>query len=407
MASDKIKLKGAPDWEAWTTEFQIIADAAHLWEEKINPKNAEALKPFLTMPTPPNPQNYEKRIMPSQQPPAGSTRGISTGPTAEAVDYDGRPSNSGEMTTSGRIAFGLDQTTYKFNKELYEKEDKNVMDLKKWISTTISPHLMQTCCPTGKGIDVWYAKLKAQVGISDAALRDMAKDRYQAAIKPLARPPKDMSAWVTEWEERLAEAKKNGVGRVQHATDWFEDFDRAIRGFSPAYRTWAQTFAATNTEAIDNDTLAAGVLSNGFRAEMRREESTSGGPRKFQKGAHGAATFDGEPPSEEEDRLKAPATEKKRAPSKRRYTGGSKSGCRACGNTGHALDKCWYAFPDQAFDGWTPREFAKKKMEEALKKDDSLQAEIDKLKKRKKPKKTGPRKDHAAHIADVDDQEED
>jgi len=55
--------------------------------------------------------------------------------------------------------------------------------------------------------------------------------------------------------------------------------------------------------------------------------------------------------------------------------------CPCCGQF-HRLKKCWYAFPEQAPDGFVEREHLRMRSKEALL-DSKLQEQVEKLKRKK------------------------
>ena len=142
MATDKkIKLNGVDDWKAFDNGFIARADAAHLWNEKINPDNVDAngisqLKPFMTEPEEPDPTTYDKRIMPGQATPANSTRSSSTVATsAEQLDPQGRPKNANEMTLESRTAYNSDYAKYVNRLARYREEDRTSRSSRRGFST--------------------------------------------------------------------------------------------------------------------------------------------------------------------------------------------------------------------------------------------------------------------------------
>jgi len=293
MATDKkIKLNGADDWKAFDNGFIARADAAHLWNEKINPDNVDAngisqLKPFMTEPEEPDPTTYDKRIMPGQATPANSTRSSSTVATsAEQLDPQGRPKNANEMTLESRTAYNSDYAKYVNRLARYREEDKNVKELKTWILDSVSDHLVDTACTPGKGLDIWYKELREQVGTTSAQVRKMARERYRAAVKPLNKPPRDMQKWLMAWEEAISYAIKQDVADVAQAADWWDDFDRAVRSIAPTFRMWCQAYALNHQRALENNTVTYKEVANAFTAELRRDDNVHAGPRKIQKGAH-------------------------------------------------------------------------------------------------------------------------
>ena len=130
-------------------------------------------------------------------------------------------------------------------------------------------------------------------------------------------------------------------------------------------------------------------MSNDFTTEIQSVQPSGTTKRTIQKGSH-AASFKGAQadrttePTTSSPPSSAPSPTTKQAKRKRKNTEGAVSGCKACGITGHTLDKCYYAFPDKAFDKWKPRPAIAQKVADNLKNDDDLRKEVQRLKKKAK-----------------------
>lgn len=131
------RLDEAKDWSAWDREFQSKTMAAHIWE-KIDLDAEEGSQPaFLSEPTELQPGDYEKRLMPSSQPPAGNTRQASY--YEDQPDYQGRPANVVEMTARGKDDYKLDLSVYNNAMRRFEKEDKAIKEIKDWVGESVKP----------------------------------------------------------------------------------------------------------------------------------------------------------------------------------------------------------------------------------------------------------------------------
>jgi hypothetical protein len=88
--------------------------------------------------------------------------------------------------------------------------------------------------------------------LSKSLARDLVKKKYEAAIKPLKKAPKDMDTWVTAWEQAIEEAYERKLGIVADPEDWFDDFLQVITLVKPA---WAEMYELLNWEKIITGTV--------------------------------------------------------------------------------------------------------------------------------------------------------
>lgn len=404
-SNKKTLLNDSRDWKAWNREFKNRADATFIWE-KIDPEADQRL-PFLKMPTEPDPRQYEKRLLPDQQPPANSTRNASAqAASEEQPDPRGQPANAGEMTTAGRAAYQLDRAVYSDKMKDFREEAKAIKEIKLWIDDTVNKHLLSTACPPGKTLDVWYRQLKERVGASDRQIYHNAAERYENSLwKTSSKIPKDLQAWLSEWEDAINEAADEEIPGVQHSRDWWWQFDKAVTRFG--FKMWALAYRGDHEKDIENNALTIRRVVNDFGEEINRDTEKSA-KRAIQKGSH-AAAFKGaqadktpepetssSPSSKESSAIRATSR-------KRKNTEGTASGCRACGIPGHTLGNCYYAFPDQAYQKWKPSRGLKQKFADNLKNDSDLRKEIQRLKKKAKKVQFAESSSQEGQTTDIED----
>lgn len=384
--SKNVRLEEAKDWSAWDREFQSKTIAAHIWE-KIDPE-AQQCPSFLTEPTEPDPHNYEKRLVQAQQPPANSTRHASLQMPDDQPDPNGRPANANEMTMRGKDDYKLDLSVYNNAMRRFEKEDKSIKEIRDWVGETVKPHLLRTACQPKENLKAWYTKLRDQVGATPDQIYDLAKSKYQSAIKPLARQPRDITTWLAEWEEAINQAMAASIPNTQHSRDWWTDFEQAIN--KVGFEAWCRVYRVNNKDDIRNNKLTFRTVSNDFTTEIQATQPPGTTKRTIQKGAH-AVSFKGAQADKTTELTTSSPPSSGPSPKstkpqrrKRKNTDGATSGCRACGIPGHTLDKCYYAFPSKAFDKWKPRPAIAQKVEDNLKNNDDLRKEVQRLKKKAK-----------------------
>ncbi|GAB1311838.1 hypothetical protein MFIFM68171_02048 [Madurella fahalii] len=191
------------------------------------------------------------------------------------------------------------------------------------VNNTVSSHLRQVSYDPTASLVTWYTNLRDQVGITEAREKMIARDIYLEAIKPLTRPPKDISS------KTVAEAKGS--------SSWFPDFERAVKGAGNA--DWCRIYRMLHSKEIESDTLEYRKLSNDFQDEIRnaqRSESKS----RVTRGTF-AATFADQGDTDNRTTKRSRSRSNDTRARKRGYTGGELSGCRAYERP-HRLDQCFY-----------------------------------------------------------------
>ncbi|KAL2144473.1 hypothetical protein VTI28DRAFT_9048 [Corynascus sepedonium] len=385
----KTMLNDAKNWKAWSREFKNRAMSMYIWH-KIDP-DADDRPPFLKPPTEPNPHRYEKRLIPGRQPPAINTnRTLDT--LGEQPDPHGYPEDASEMTAGGRESYQLDWSVYRDRMNNFREEARAINEIRQWVDETVNKHLLYSACQSGKGLDVWYEQLRERVGASDQQIYNDATDRYEDALwKTSSKPSRDLQAWLNEWEDAINEAADEGVPWVQHSKDWWRQFDKAVTRFG--FTAWALAYRDEHEKEIRDNKLTIRKVVNDFGAELKRDIYKPI-KRTIQKDSHAASFKGAQTGRTTENTTSSPpsydSSSTKPTKRKRKNTGGAVSGCKACGLTGHALDKCYYVFFDKSYDKWKPRSAIAQKVEDNLKKDNDLRKEIERLgKKAKKAQSAG------------------
>ena len=192
-----------------------------------------------------------------------------------------------------------------------------------------------------------------QVGVSEAKQRQDAREKYRSALKPLNKAPRDILAWLSNWERAIGFAKEKKVAEAQQSADWFADFAIAVK---PFMEQWVTVYRIVKREQIEKGTLSYRTVANDFREEVRS----------------------------------APSNEKRRVverkggtnPRKRKYTGGSQTVCPSCRNF-HPLEICYYTFPEKAPKWFRFRRETQDAVDTALDENSQLKKEVTRLKSKK------------------------
>ena len=390
-----VKLTGPESWKEWNLRFINMAQDNQLWE-LINPTSASK-GDFMERPTEPRFADYPKLL----DTPASSTRTSSAthSSTPELIDTEGTPRNLSEMTTAGKEQYRQDVVNFQFNWRRYETQGQRVSNVSNWIQKTVASHIYNATCKHNKKLHEWYAALKARAGTDDLEDLRRALERYNTAIKILNRKPKDMLGWLSSWETAIGEAQDANVPGTNTSRMWWLQFEAAIR--NAGYESWCEAYAISNQALIEDNKLTVHKLVKDFRERLRKDDDSK--PRTITKGAF--VTFAGQN-SEEEDRdSQRPHGSKQRSPpprryrsrspaprttSKRRYTGGSTSGCPACDRQ-HSLEDCWAARPEIRPSHMYRSRLAEGRAQERMDCDPELRKRVEQLRKRvKKEEKDTP-----------------
>ncbi|KAJ8096425.1 hypothetical protein POJ06DRAFT_272107 [Lipomyces tetrasporus] len=362
--TEKTRLTGPNDWEAWNRAFQIRAMASHLWQN-IDPDQAKA---FLTEPEAPSPSDFRRQPVYPTTRAGSSASSITVGDASEpeAVDRNG-------------LTFSTAWAVYTHEHKRYKDQETGIEKLRVWVMDTVTEHYLESACEPVETITKWYSNLKEQCGQSEQVTKSRAREDYRAAIRPLTKSPKDFEVWINQWERAISHAKQKGVADATDTHVWFEDISIALKDI-PDTRGYP---------FIPNS-------CNDLREEMsRRSKSSKSSTLRIARGAFGP-TFSGLSEESLDDRGQGDASAWPDVESqgrgrsgkvshdkrKRTSTGGPERGrkCQACGQL-HPLFRCFYVFPDQAESWWKKNEEIQKKVDKALKSDKDLIEEVDKIKK--------------------------
>jgi hypothetical protein len=286
------------------------------------------------------------------------------------------PTRATELSVSGQKAFKEDleyykllHEQYKSDRHEYEKQQTSLQQIVAFIQSTVSPHLLRTCCTSKKPVRQWIIDIQKTTGMSDQLEQEQARTRYRASLKPM-RNPQQWDTWLAEYDEAAAEAETCQVAELLQINIVTKDFIDAVNKAAPIWSTNFQDngrFAVgmTRKEMIlrfrehmmTNYPLRSGKHKafiaddalfhaedgestqskdgDAYQAKTGTSNSNRGRPRN-QRGA-GRKTTTLKRPSDQ-----APATAQ-----------GAK--CPACFQR-HGIRDCYYVNPDKAPEWWIPNE---------------------------------------------------
>jgi hypothetical protein len=366
-----VMLRDHTDYTAWITQLQARCVVHDIWS-KVNPT---ATTPLLMKPVP------VRAPIVSEYTPATN------------IDISTRLS---ELSTAGQKAFKEDLEYYKIlveqyksDRHEYEKEKASLQHIVAFIQSTVSPHLLRTCCLPEQPLKQWITNLKLTVGIDEQIEQERARDRYLAALKPM-RSASNWDTWLAEYDQAATEAETYRVAELSQLNVITKDFLTAVNKVAPI---WSTNFQ-------DNGRFAAGMSRKEMMKRFREHMMTY---HPLRSGRHKAAFVsddasylaEGGATTQSNDR---DASHAESAPSKNRgrprnqrqtgknnarnkrpsdhepaVTGGAK--CPACGQR-HSIRDCYYVNQNKAPEWWKPNETISELIEFKRKNDATFQGLI-------------------------------
>lgn len=346
-----VHLNNSADHRGWRTQLQARCVVYNIWD-KVNPKS--------TTPMTPKPLPVRAPVVADYAPAAN-------------IEVPTRPT---ELSSGGQKAFKEDLEYYKIlleqyknDRHDYEKEQSSLQHIVAFIQSTVSPHLLRTCCLPDKPLRQWITDLQKTIGMSDQLEQEQARTRYRAALKPM-RSPQQWDTWLAEYDEAAAEAEAFQVAELLQINVITKDFIDAVNKVAPI---WSTNFQ-------DNGRFAAGMdrkeMIQRFREHMMTNHPLRSGKHKafvsddasfLAEGGASTQGNDGDAHSAESASSKQnrgrprnqrtagrkTTTRKRPADPEPATTGGAK--CPACGQR-HSIRDCYYVNPDKAPEWWTPNE---------------------------------------------------
>ncbi|KAI8930685.1 hypothetical protein NX059_012294 [Plenodomus lindquistii] len=213
-----IILRDFTDYTGWYSQLQFRAIAYGIWE-KIDPKST-------TVP-------HKEPVAPE----APEASGYTPGPNIET------PLRPSDLSQSGLKAYKEDleyykvmADQYKTRRHIYEREQNGLQQIIAFIQSTVTPHLLRTCCLPDNSVREWLSRLKATVGVDEAPEQKRARDRYNNALKPM-RSTAQWDTWLAEYDQAATEAETYSVPEATQAAAVMEDFLTAVNKQAPIWAT--------------------------------------------------------------------------------------------------------------------------------------------------------------------------
>lgn len=380
MSTDtSIKLTGPETWKAWNLRFINAAEENLLWD-LIDPKSATR-GAYKTRPVEPTVANYPKRLDTPDT------------PQGEGVDTSSQPANVAEMTSEGYLRYTEDVKAYNRRQKEWKEESQQMARLKAWLAdhNNVAPTIYTAACKPGQKLHEWYDALKERAGVDKGQERQQAINKYNAATKPLTRKPKDMHAWLLNWQTAVEEAKEANLPGAIDSGTWWPIFATAVK--NAGYQSWCESYRNSYRESIDSNELSVHKLVRDFRERLRDDDDVKA--NKVGKGAFvnwvdeaekkDVARKDAPERTHRSARSPAPGGSRTRSRSparrvgKRRYS----NPCPACDRP-HTLEECWAARPEIRPADRRPSKAAERLARERMEKDPVLRQLVEMFRKRVK-----------------------
>lgn len=389
VKSDSVRFDKPQDWTKWSREARIYAKNLDLWAY-IDPENKA---PWPVKPVRPNIADYPKKLVRIETRQSSSNTLEST-PTLEQVDISSTPRTVGEMTAEGRANYQFDINHYMYEDKRYKDHRTNVTTYSNWIVSTVGTSIRESACDEDTTIDDWYTGLQ-RIGAPYMSFEKVeARTKYQAAIKPLLKMPRNFNDWLTTWTTAMAEGLRTNCPETKDADIWARDLIKALQVALPS---WANTFLGNNrTKIADNSLNFRDVAADIHEHWMTHSHQYSG---KILKGSFLSYAEEEDAPTSydevsdadstkgsKEQRKRSVRTQKKDQPKRKRaetFETVSRTVCKGCKMPGHSLLECFYVFEEKAPEGWKPRQAIVRLVEGKIKQDSALAGEIARFKKGK------------------------
>lgn len=179
----------------------------------------------------------------------------------------------------------------------------------------------------------------------------------------------------------MSTGQKLSLGEPKDPAMWFNTFFRALEGIEIP---WISTYKLLKREKIEEGKISYREVANSFRAEYIAALPAT--RRKTPAKGSFPTTFAGEkaPDDQESTSPVPPATTSSKRRKRSQISSPTRLDvrCIGCGQFGHDLPNCFYAFPEKAGSDWVPRDHRKRTFERNSKKAE-VQKELARLKNKK------------------------
>lgn len=339
----KLRLSGSRNWIQWQPLFESKARASDLWEH-IDPQETEPLA-FLSKP---------------RMPDFATQQGVET-----------RGSGPSEAEKHRLRIFELQDRQY-------ATQARAVVELKRWVESTVERTLLQINCLPHTDLRVWYKNLVDAVGIDSQLARGQATIAFQRFMTPTGKTPRDLSKWVTEFESMMFESQALKVPNALESICWYTALQQLTQPFlGLKLEIWKSQFA----DELQRNTLSYRKVAKLIRFEVIMDDTLKKGTRGVKRGAFPASKETNELSTSEAENDKP---QLKRRPKRSAYkkSNAVTRTCRACGQF-HDLSHCFYVFKENVPTWFKPSSAMQRTVEIGLQHDEKLKEEVKKLRQTK------------------------
>ena len=296
---------------------------------------------------------------------------------------------------------------YNADQKKFAEQEKGITAVREWIMKTASEHLKTVACNPAKSLREWYCALETAVGADKAFSKQKLRDRYERAVAVLTRTPKDLTAWITEWEHTMEKMSRKDLPEAKDSSQWFTRIQRASREI-PELQSFFTVYQVVHKQEIENDTLNYNHMTSDLKKHLHANKATK--TKGVGKGAF-PAFGPNEEENEESEELKDQSRKGRKSNNKRKREdspqgprrGSAEGGpnklskrsnsqrphqsdsvrptCKACEKSGHELSECWDLFPE--LSPFPRSEWRIKKTMDQVNGNSKLKTEYDKLRAEK------------------------
>ncbi|KAF7441538.1 hypothetical protein A1F99_141460 [Pyrenophora tritici-repentis] len=382
-------LTDSSNWIPWYRQLKLKCQSQGIWP-LLDPEGVRLQRIQPEAPLPPDISQYEPSSSPSAasshttRNARGNTRG-SAQDTTEMSTTTSRiptiPTRVSELSEKGQEAYKEDRDDYKLRLESYKIRERDYQEESNKISKMVE-HILTT---NGTPRD-WITALQDTVGVDEDEERARARERYQAALKPM-RSTTNWETWLNEYDQAATRAETLEVAEVMQTQAVIDDF---LGSVSKMASTWTAGFQGPG---YDKKAMNRKRMMKLFREYMSLQYPSRGKP-KSAFAVEDSYAASGEPDS---DTLRDASSVELRAPSnqgrgnprqsnKRKMDGQStrtkqipernsaKAGdiCPACEQR-HEISDCYYVNKAKAPEWFKPNRGIARLVQYKLENDTNLQ----------------------------------
>lgn len=350
-----VTLRNDADYTAWLTQLQSRCVVYNVWD-KINPATTTEL---------------------TQRPIAIRAPVIADYAPAANIQ---EPARQSELSTAGLKAFKEDLEYYKTLSEQYrsdrhefEKEQTSLQQITVFIQSSVTPHLLRTCCLPDQSLRQWLTNLKQTVGVDERLEQERARERYICSLKPM-RSVSNWETWLAEYDQAATDAEAHQVVEVSQINAVTKDFLLAVNKIAPMWSinfqdhgrfedriTRKEMMKRFREHLMVNHPLKSGKNRAAFAVDdTSLDLPASGNTTQGRTRDASPAEYDPLPnrgrlqsnPNRGRPRYKNQPSRNGDDTQSTRQTAAEEK-CPACGKF-HNLRKCYYINPDIAPPRWNP-----------------------------------------------------